>query len=406
MRGRGVETRRTVALAAALLGLLAAGPAGAETLQERLDRALTIAGVSRAQTGAVALRADTGRVVYGLHRDRSLAPASNQKLAVSLGVLDRLGAGYRIQTRVLGQGSLSGTTWQGRLVLKGFGDPTLTRRDLRTLAVAVRNQGIRRVTGKIAGDESYFDRRRTARGWRPSWYKVESPPLSALVVGRARVGGRTVDDPALAAARAFRAELRDAGVSVGGKAVVAKAANSAAFLTRIRSGEIERLVLRMNKVSDNFSAEMLLKHLGARLRGAGTTRAGCAVLRGVLRRRDVPLEGVRLADGSGLSRYNRFTARSLARLLLSARQDPAVGPALVASLPIAGVDGTLADRMESGPARGRVRAKTGTTSKASALSGYVGGRYLFSVLQNGQPVNWTNARRAQDRFAQRLAGAL
>ena len=62
--------------------------------------------------------------------------------------------------------------------------------------------------------------------------------------------------------------------------------------------------------------------------------------------------------------------------------------------------------MRAGPARGRVRAKTGTTRASSALSGYVGTRYVFAVLQNGSPINWTKARRAQDRFAQALAGAL
>jgi D-alanyl-D-alanine carboxypeptidase/D-alanyl-D-alanine-endopeptidase (penicillin-binding protein 4) len=78
----------------------------------------------------------------------------------------------------------------------------------------------------------------------------------------------------------------------------------------------------------------------------------------------------------------------------------------VASLPIAGVDGTLRDRMRSGPARRRVRAKTGTTFGASSLSGYVGSRYVFSILQNGSRIPWDNARRAQDRFAQVLAGTL
>jgi D-alanyl-D-alanine carboxypeptidase/D-alanyl-D-alanine-endopeptidase (penicillin-binding protein 4) len=150
---------------------------------------------------------------------------------------------------------------------------------------------------------------------------------------------------------------------------------------------------------------MLVKHLGAKLRGAGTTAAGCIVLRRVLERRNVPLAGVRLADGSGLSLLDRFTARALGRLLTSAWRDPAVRGPLVASLPIAGVDGTLKDRMRSGPARGRVRAKTGTTFGASALSGYVGTRYVFSILQNGNRIPWETARRAQDRFAQVLAAA-
>ena len=80
--------------------------------------------------------------------------------------------------------------------------------------------------------------------------------------------------------------------------------------------------------------------------------------------------------------------------------------AFVGSLAVAGVSGTLEDRMRRLPAYGVVRAKTGTTSRASALSGYAGSGYVFSILQNGNPVPWYYARMAQDRFAQILAGAL
>jgi D-alanyl-D-alanine carboxypeptidase/D-alanyl-D-alanine-endopeptidase (penicillin-binding protein 4) len=400
--------RRMPALVAALVVVLGAiaAPASAQSLRERLDRALTVSGVSRAKTGAFALDLANGRLAFTSNASRSLEPASNQKLAVAVAALERLGAGYRISTEVLGSGTLSGTTWRGRIFLKGYGDPTLTRADLRTLAIAVRNQGIRRVVGSVAGDESYFDRRRMAAGWRPSWYKIESPPLSALVVDRAKVSGRTVDNPALSAARLFRQALRTAGVAVRGSALVRKAPGTATYLTRIRSVTTATLLRKMNKMSDNFTAEVLVKHLGAKFRGAGTTAAGCLVLRRVLEGRRVPMSGVRLADGSGLSLYDRFTARALGRLLTSAWRDPAVRGPLVASLPIAGVDGTLRDRMRSGPARRRVRAKTGTTFGASSLSGYVGSRYVFSILQNGSRIPWDNARRAQDRFAQVLAGML
>ena len=75
-----------------------------------------------------------------------------------------------------------------------------------------------------------------------------------------------------------------------------------------------------------------------------------------------------------------------------------------AALPVAGLSGTLHDRMRRLPARGNVVAKTGSTEQSSALSGYVRRRYVFSVVQNGSPVSWTWARRAQDRFATVLAG--
>jgi D-alanyl-D-alanine carboxypeptidase/D-alanyl-D-alanine-endopeptidase (penicillin-binding protein 4) len=383
----------------------AAVPASGATLRERLDRALKVRGVSRAETGALAINLRTGRTVYALHRSRSLEPASNQKLAVGLAALDRLGTAYRVPTTVFGAGSRNGSTWRGRLILKGFGDPSLSRADLRRLARDIRELGIRRVTGRVLGDESYYDARRTCSGWKPSWYKVESPPLSALVVARAKVGGRTVDKPARAAAVAFRSALEAAGVDVVRGARVGTTPAAAEALTFVRSGPLSRLVRRMHKTSDNFYAEMLLKHLGAKFVGAGTTSRGARVVRAVLRRRGVPLEGVRIVDGSGLSVHDRLTARATAAILIAAWSDAGMRRAWVRSLPLAGVDGTLEDRMRREPAYRTVRAKTGTTSTASSLSGYAGSRFVFSILQNGRPIPWWYARRAQDRFAQILSGA-
>lgn len=406
MKLRWVILALVVVLAAVLLP---ARPAVAAldvqtTLADRLDQALRVRHVSRASTGALAIEIASGRVVYALHPSRPLRPASNVKLAVALTALDRLGPGYRIRTDVLGLGRRDGTEWRGSLALLGRGDPSLGRRDLGVLARRIRGLGIRVVTGRVVGDESYYDRRRVGPGWKPSWYKVESPPLSALVVARARVNGRTVDNPAYAAAAAFDAALGRAGVRVRYRPRV-RSVRSRPALASVFSPRLAYVVRGMNKRSDNFYAEMLLKHLGATQRGAGTTYAGRTVVRRELSQRGIPLFGVRIADGSGLSRYNRLTGKALTALLLSARSDPALRTPFTRSLPIAGVDGTLEDRMERPPARGNVRAKTGTLNTASALSGYVAGRYVFSVVQNGSPIAWWYARLAQDRFARVLAAA-
>jgi len=112
---------------------------------------------------------------------------------------------------------------------------------------------------------------------------------------------------------------------------------------------------------------------------------------------------VRTVDGSGLSLLDRWTSLGLATLLRTMWQDEELRPYLVAALPIAGKTGTLEHRMRTGPARGLVRAKTGTTSNASSLSGFVGDRYAFSILENGSPVPVLNAEASQNRFAQVLA---
>ena len=390
-------------MVAAALALAPA--AGAAPLADRLARALATPGVAPASTGALAVAVPSGEVVFARNVTRSLLPASNQKLPVAVAALQELGPHFRIPTRVYGEGELDGAVWRGRLVLKGYGDPALGHDDLRRLARAVAAQGVRRVTGAIEADESYFDTRRTGPGWRPRFYKEECPPLSALVVARAKVGRLTVDDPALAAAAAFRAALVAEHVRVARGVVRGTTDADAERLAVVGSPKIMALVRTMNRESDNFVAEMLVKELGARELARGTTAAGARVIRRVLREREVPLAGVRIADGSGLSLLNRLTARAVTSLLVSGASDPRTGNMYFGSLPVAGVNGTLEDRMERPPAYGQVRAKTGTTRNASALSGYVGTRYVFAILQNGSPIPHWHARRAQDRFAQVLAGS-
>jgi PBP4 family serine-type D-alanyl-D-alanine carboxypeptidase len=174
-------------------------------------------------------------------------------------------------------------------------------------------------------------------------------------------------------------------------------------LARDLSEPLAEIVRFMGRESDNFTAEVLVKQLGAVHAGAGTTSAGVRIMRGSLAAAGVPLAGVRLADGSGLSRLDRLTASSVVALLEAGLASADVRDAFLQSLAVAGVDGTLEDRLESRPARGQVIAKTGTTRTASSLSGFVRDRYVFAILQNGQPISSYWARIAQDRFATILA---
>jgi serine-type D-Ala-D-Ala carboxypeptidase/endopeptidase (penicillin-binding protein 4) len=405
--GRAAHLRRRPGLpllvtALGALVLAAPAPAGAAvSLQERLAKALAVPHVEASQTGVVAVDLRTGKKVFSLNEQRALQPASVEKLAVAFAALHELGPDFRIETDVLGDGELQGTTWRGSLVLKGFGDPTLTRADLKTLARGVRAFGIRSVTGGVVGDESYFDAQRVVTGWKPSYLIQESPPLSALVVDRARYARGVGLKPALIAAQLFRTELRAAGVAVGGPARIGTTAAADFPLAFVHSATLGEIVRFMGVESDNFTAEMLLKQLGAQEGGRGTSARGAATVTAVLRVLGVPLGGVRFVDGSGLSLLNRVTATSLATLLQVAWADPPTRPAFVAVLPVAGVSGTLKARLLS--LRGRVQAKTGTTNAASSLAGYVSGRYAFAILHNGRPVSTWWARRAQDRFVLVLA---
>ena len=387
-----------------LIALVLAGPVGAggSSLTNRLAKALAVPHVSQARTAAVAFDLQTGQTLFTEHESLSLAPASNEKLAVTYAALVGLGTAYKIETDVLGRGQQNGTVWQGHLLLVGHGDPTLSSADLADLAAQVRAAGITRVTGAVFGDETFFDARRTAPGWKPWYYVNESAPLSALTVDRGTYRGRISRNPALAAALLFRDALRRAGVAVGGAGLGDEHGNEVP-LAAVDSAPLSEIVRYMDRASDNFTAEIVLKQLGAIENTVGTSAGGAAYARRLLAAAGVPLAGVRLADGSGLSLLDRLTVRALAGILRAAWADPEVRPAFVAALPVAGINGTLSDRMRRPPARGNVLAKTGTTFQASALSGYVRRRYVFSVLQNGNPVSSFWARRAQDRFATALA---
>jgi D-alanyl-D-alanine carboxypeptidase/D-alanyl-D-alanine-endopeptidase (penicillin-binding protein 4) len=400
-----MRARKFAVLATCLVAAIVAGSGTAQgqspDLARALARTLATPGVTPSQTSALAVDLQTGRVVYEQNAGRALAPASAEKLAVSFAALRILGPGYRFRTEVVGEGELDGRIWRGDLFLVGYGDPTLRLADLAALAHDVKSWGIRRVTGRVVGDERHFDASRAAPGWKPSFLGLESPPLSALAVDDVDLRG--ANESAAAAAKAFAAALDRRGVAVGGRAVSGRAPAEVFPLALDLSDPLSDIVRHMNRESDNFVSEMLLKELGVSVARRGTTAAGSEVVRAALAEAGVPVAGVRIVDGSGLSRLDRLTSNALVAILRAGDADPEIRDAFVTSLAVAGVSGTLEKRLDRRPTRGRVIAKTGTTSQASALAGFVRRRYVFAILQNGSPVPYWSARAAQDRFVTVLA---
>jgi D-alanyl-D-alanine carboxypeptidase/D-alanyl-D-alanine-endopeptidase (penicillin-binding protein 4) len=391
-------------VSALLICLLSAvtASASAPSMGARLARALEAPELVPSQSAAVALDLATGQTFFSRNADASLAPASNEKLPVTYGALVELGPSYRFHTDVLGEGRQIGAVWRGRLVLKGHGDPTLATDDLQRLAKKLYDRGIRRVTGHVVGDDSWFDESWTAPGWRRDFYGIESAPLSALVVNRGWHHRQLVRHPALAAAALFDQLLRAQGIEAR-DAHLGTARADAVTLASVHSQKLSRLLHLMDARSDNFTAESVLKAIGAEAAGEGSTAAGAAVVRRDLTAAGVPLAGARLVDGSGLSSLDRVTARELASLLLLFWKTPTLRSVVYDSLAVAGESGTLVHRLLGPRTRGVVRGKTGTTQIASALSGYLGSRYVFVLVQNGHPVNWSAAHSVQDRFVRALA---
>jgi serine-type D-Ala-D-Ala carboxypeptidase/endopeptidase (penicillin-binding protein 4) len=394
--------RARVALAALVVAAVAlpvAATAQAPSLQSELASSLRGQWLTPGRTAAYAVDLETGRVLFAHNAAAPFVPASNAKLTVAFAALSRLGPSFRFQTDVFETGTRAGRLWQGDLVLRGHGDPTLATADLDALADAVRAEGITRVTGWILADESLFDHRRGAPGWKRGWIGLESPPLSALAVDRA--AGWPAMAPSLLAARAFRQALQRHGVTVANGVRDGRAGADAILLATDRSLPLARIVRDMDRDSDNYIAELLLKALGASTGGLGTTAAGARVVMEEMRAAGVDTGGVRIADGSGLSSLDRVTTTALVEVIQAARRDPSVRTPFLASLAVAGGTGTLRDRMPT--LRWKVRGKTGTTNIACALSGVIGDSIAFSVIQNGSPVASWAARAAQDRFVTVLA---
>ncbi|MGZ8687517.1 MAG: D-alanyl-D-alanine carboxypeptidase/D-alanyl-D-alanine endopeptidase [Gaiellaceae bacterium] len=366
-----------------------------------LAQALKSRWLSLGHTAALVVDLRTGEVVFQHNGSKPVPPASNEKLPVSWAALKRLGAAYRFHTELYGVGARRGAVWNGDLVLKGFGDPTLASSDLDGLARRVRAAGIRTVTGRVLGDESYFDRKRSASGWKAYFLGGETPPLSGLVVDRAR--GWPALSPPLLAARSLRDALVSAGVAVAGRPGLGVAPPDAASLASDVSAPLAEIVRVMNNESDNFYAEMLLKGIAAAAGKPGTSSLGGKLVVATMAEAGIPVQGVRIVDGSGLSHLDRLTASALVGVLQAGLADPSIRSAFVGSLAVAGRSGTLSSRLPA--LRGRVKGKTGTTNLACTLSGFIGRNFAFAVLQNGNPVSSWAAREAQDRFVTLLAGS-
>jgi D-alanyl-D-alanine carboxypeptidase/D-alanyl-D-alanine-endopeptidase (penicillin-binding protein 4) len=396
-----------------VLAALLAFPAGAwASLSSSLKRQMRAAGP---YSGALVVDASTGKTLFAWKSGVPRVLASNTKLFTTATALARFGVDGTLSTEVLSDSAVNADgVLPGDLWLRGGGDPAFgtlayVRKHYGSSASSVEHLvdqlsqvGVTAVRGGVHGDESSFD---TIRGVHDSGYRT-SPwvgPLSALTLNHGYDGSRFQANPPAFAADVLRRTLKSDGISPGHAAASSKAPSDASVIASVPSPPMSVLVRLTNKDSDNFFAETLLKDVGRDASGAGTTSAGVAAVRSF-----ASSVGARvsLIDGSGLDHGDRARPQDLVRLLVAERSRPEY-PAWFDSLPIAGVDGTIHDRMRSGPAKRNCRAKTGSLIGVSALSGYCttrsGREVAFSFLMNG--ISTTYARRLQDRMTQAIAGS-
>lgn len=384
--------------------LLAPAPAGAitvATMQRSLTRAMAHAG---SFSGAYVVDVGSGQELFSDRADAPRLPASVEKLYTSSTALLRYGAAGHLKTSVLTPAlpDAAGVV-PGDLILRGGGDPTFDATDAGALAAQLVRGGLRRVEGRVVGDESAFD---AFRGPPSSRFQTSSDvgPLSGLAYDHGRTGKARPyfqGSPASFTAQAFTKALRHRGVKVLGKARAGIAPTDTTPLADWPSPAIGDIVRAMNQPSDNYIAETLIKDLGADFGTAGSTEAGAAVIKDAVARFKIAPQ---LDDGSGLSRDDRTTPRQVVRLLVGMDGTSQAG-AFDASLPVAGRSGTLVSRMRATPAQDRCQAKTGTLHDVSTLAGYCttpsGRRLAFAFLMNAITV--TRAHPLQDRMTVALA---
>ena len=359
-------------------------------------------------------------VVYAKSSTTRRIPASNVKLLTTAAAFGKFGSGASLHTEIWRTGTLQGSTLRGSLFLVGGGDPALSsgtfgRRythgvysPLASLASKVKAAGIRKVTGKLYFDDSVFDHK---RGVYDSGYRT-SPwigPLSGLGYNSGyssdSARGFASDPAKVAAARLIKA-LKSKGISLTSttRLKVRPDSPTALKIGRVASPSMRRLIRETALYSNNHWAEMLLKALGARFRGNGTTKAGTSAVRGFMEN-ELNVHGFSQIDGSGLSRPNRMAPAATGTLLRKMRTQPDHQDFEVA-LPMAGRQGTLRNRMRGSAAEGNCRAKTGTLRDVSALSGYCyngNGRVMvFSIMMNGVG-NISAAKQIEDRMAAGIA---
>jgi serine-type D-Ala-D-Ala carboxypeptidase/endopeptidase (penicillin-binding protein 4) len=444
---------------------------------KRVDTLLGAGPTSKGEWGLLIADAETGESLYDQNAAKYFVPASNMKLFTTALALDKLGPEFRFHTTLESTGVV---TPEGELsadlVLVGRGDPNLSNRKfpfnlkeefdgpseriLEELAKALAAKGIKKVSGDVIGDDSYFPRERYPNGWEIDDMVWEyGAAISALVVNdntatvtltpgqaagdavQAVVLPRTrdflvdnevstsaanvkadltltrepgahlvvvrgtlpeksaprklvlaIEEPALHAATLLKTLLEQRGVEVDGgvrarhEAITAEgtAPTVLAEHVSIPLGDSVKLV---NKISQNLHTEVLLR---TAMRQAGTWNTFDDVAKFAAdfyaKVRIGPGDIIQ-TDGSGLSRHDMVTPRAMLVLLHYAQTQPWF-ESFFASLPVAGVDGTLEERMKNTPAAGRVHAKTGSVEHVRTMSGFAdtaGGRRLaFSFMTNNE----------------------
>ncbi|MBK8792142.1 MAG: D-alanyl-D-alanine carboxypeptidase [Holophaga sp.] len=320
----------------------------------------------------------SGRLLEGHQTALALVPASTTKVVSTYALLKTWKPSFELETEVWGD--LQNGTVRGDLVFKGGGDPFFTKERIWLLMQELKVRGLQRVAGRVRLDQSAFDGQLLGNGWENTSSDTTPPILPLSVNFNRDDNGRILRSPERYAVEFLTRMLKECGIAVDGGPDTAGPATKIAALT---SPPLRQLVQDINKFSNNFMVEMLVKRYGE-----GSWAKGIQRIQGfytsVL---ELGPEEITITDGSGLSKDNRLSARTLAIILRAAWNDFEVGPEFVDSLKIIGGEPWKLSVRDPNLSR-RVRCKTGHLTGVSSVCGYLqapdGKLRVFVILLNGE----------------------
>ena len=311
---------------------------------------------------------DRGAAMYEHAPRHGRTPASNEKLLLSMTLLDTFGTGHEIITDAAAKHAPDHGVLRGDLWIRGRGDPEVDRSMIAALARRLHAEGVERIRGRVIGSTGYFRRDWSAPGWNHVARQYVNRPTALTF------DGNDATHPELEAARALTDRLERLGVRVSGSPSAGAAPGGLTRIGSVRSRPLHAILRSMLRPSDNFDAEVLGKGLGAEVSGPpGTIAKGAAAIARWVA--DQGASSFRSYDSSGLSYWDRVTTVGIVHLL-GVAEDESWGSVLRSSLPTGG-QGTLEHRLRGVP----VRAKTGTLDRISALSGWVRARRLSAWIE-------------------------
>jgi D-alanyl-D-alanine carboxypeptidase/D-alanyl-D-alanine-endopeptidase (penicillin-binding protein 4) len=311
-------------------------------------------------------------------------PASNQKLISTAFALDRLGPDFRLRTQLVQRAD-------GTLELKGQGDPDLGIAGLQRFAMAALGQGGAR--GASAGSVNLMVQEEPRQNWWPNdWHPADrayayGAPITRLALTSNALGG-AVSDPYRRLETLFKKEVKRRGGSIQVQQVQpisnsqqSQQSDDSILLHEETSAPMHALLSLANTESHNFTAEVLLRQAADQW----DVRAASAAAHRWMQQQGIPVKGLRIADGSGLSRNNRVSSQTIAALLMRMDQHP-YASYYQASMAIAGQRGTLRNYFIGSPIEGKFWGKTGTISGVRSISGILqtkDGPLYLSMISNG-----------------------